>query len=162
MIFGCYQQHFNLPESFNSIHFYHLYQEKSSHWIIVSSFCEGIIYSWRWTIHILPTIILCDVKNQWKAHDFVKLWLVSISFNEFWITFPFTEKVILWEFFCENYNRLGCHGCIIFSPLSPSIEYVRKIFRKTNISNLLMGLEILVFRIILRTYLMDDPFVLKI
>ena len=44
-----------------------------------------------------------------------------------------------------------------------SIKYVRKIFRKTNISNPLIravrngGLEMLVFRKILRTYLMDDP-----
>ena len=41
-----------------------------------------------------------------------------------------------------------------------SINYVRKIFRKTNICNPLirtrMGLEILVFWNILRTYLMDD------
>ena len=42
----------------------------------------------------------------------------------------------------------------------PSIKYVHKIFRKTNISNPLIrirGLKILVFRKILRTYLMDDP-----
>ena len=47
-----------------------------------------------------------------------------------------------------------------------SIKYVRKIFRKTNISNPLIrthvrvcnrGLEMLVFREILRTYLMDGP-----
>ena len=46
----------------------------------------------------------------------------------------------------------------------PSIKYVRKIFRKTNISNPLIrtrtcvcrGLEMLVSRKILRTYLMDD------
>ena len=49
-----------------------------------------------------------------------------------------------------------------------SIKYVRKIFRKTNISNPLIrtvrngGLEMLVFRKILRTYLMDDPQVLFI
>ena len=41
--------------------------------------------------------------------------------------------------------------------------YVRKIFRKANISTPLIhtrirGLEMLVFRKILRTYLMDDPF----
>ena len=53
------------------------------------------------------------------------------------------------------------------------IKYVRKIFRKTNISNPLKrthvrvrirGLETLVFRKILRMYLMDDPkqdFILK-
>ena len=40
-----------------------------------------------------------------------------------------------------------------------SIKYARKIFRKTSISNLLRirGLEMLVFRKILRTYLMDGP-----
>ena len=40
-----------------------------------------------------------------------------------------------------------------------SIKYARKIFRKTSISNLLLirGLEMLVFRKILRTYLMDGP-----
>ena len=44
-----------------------------------------------------------------------------------------------------------------------SIKYVCKIFRKTNISNPLYvrvrirGLEMLVFRKILRTYLMDGP-----
>ena len=39
-----------------------------------------------------------------------------------------------------------------------SIKYVRKIFRKTNISNLgTRGLEMLIFRKILRTYLMDGP-----
>ena len=46
-----------------------------------------------------------------------------------------------------------------------SIKYVRKIFRKTNISNPLIrtrtlrisGLEMLLFPKILRTYLMDDP-----
>ena len=41
------------------------------------------------------------------------------------------------------------------------IKYVRKIFCKTNIPNPLMvrirELEMLVFRKILRTYLMDDP-----
>ena len=49
----------------------------------------------------------------------------------------------------------------MFAFLGPSIKYVRKIFRKTNISNPLIrirGLEMLVFRKILRTYLMDDPF----
>ena len=53
-----------------------------------------------------------------------------------------------------------------FHALGPSIKYVCKIFRKTNISNLLIrtrtcayqGWEMLVFRKILRTYLMDDPF----
>ena len=43
----------------------------------------------------------------------------------------------------------------------PSIKYVRKISRKTNITNPLIvsirGLEMLVFWKILRTYLMDDP-----
>ena len=40
-----------------------------------------------------------------------------------------------------------------------SIKYARKIFRKTSISNLLRirGLEMLLFRKILRTYLMDGP-----
>ena len=41
-----------------------------------------------------------------------------------------------------------------------SIKYARKIFWKTNISNVrvhIMGLEILGFRKILRTYLTDDP-----
>ena len=46
----------------------------------------------------------------------------------------------------------------------PSIKYVSKIFRKTNISSPLIntrtcafrGLEMLVFRKILRTYLLDD------
>ena len=40
-----------------------------------------------------------------------------------------------------------------------SIKYVRKIFQKANISNPLVrrGLEMLVFREILHTYLMDDP-----
>ena len=45
-------------------------------------------------------------------------------------------------------------------PYGSSIKYVRKIFRKTNISNPLIRtrtLEILVFRKILRTYLMDGP-----
>ena len=45
------------------------------------------------------------------------------------------------------------------------MKHVRKIFRKTNISNPLIrthtcairGLEMLVFRKILRTYLMNDP-----
>ena len=56
--------------------------------------------------------------------------------------------------------------------MGSSIKYVRKIFRKTNISNPLVrtrtcayqgvtvrirGIEMLVFRKILRTYLMDDP-----
>ena len=39
--------------------------------------------------------------------------------------------------------------------MGSSIKYVRKIFRKTNIS--IRGLEMLVFRKILRMYLMDDP-----
>ena len=47
----------------------------------------------------------------------------------------------------------------------PSIKYVSKIFRKTNIFNpwyahvrvRIRGLAMLVFRKILRTYLMDDP-----
>ena len=39
-----------------------------------------------------------------------------------------------------------------------SIKYVSKIFRKTNISNpLIRGFEMLVFRKILLTYLIDDP-----
>ena len=46
-----------------------------------------------------------------------------------------------------------------------SIKYVRRIFRKTNISTRwyahlrvrIRGLEMLVFRKILCTYLMDDP-----
>ena len=50
--------------------------------------------------------------------------------------------------------------------MGSSIKYIRKIFRKTTISNPLIrtrtvrirGLEILVFRKILRTYLMDDPY----
>ena len=54
--------------------------------------------------------------------------------------------------------------------MEPSIKYVRKIFRKTNISNPLIhtctyvcvsgvrGLQLLVFRKILRTYLMDGPY----
>ena len=44
--------------------------------------------------------------------------------------------------------------------MGPSIKYVRKMFRKSNISNLrvrIWGLEMLVFQKILRTYLMDDP-----
>ena len=44
--------------------------------------------------------------------------------------------------------------------MGPSIKYVHKIFRKSNISNLrvrIWGLEMLVFEKILRTYLMDDP-----
>ena len=59
---------------------------------------------------------------------------------------------------------LSCSSKII--NLGSSIKYKRKIFRKTNISNTLIrhvrvrirGLEMLVFREILRTYLMDDPF----
>ena len=56
---------------------------------------------------------------------------------------------------------------MIFQLTSGSlIKQVRKIFRKTNIFNPLIStrtcvyqeLEILVFRKILRTYLMDDPF----
>ena len=49
-----------------------------------------------------------------------------------------------------------------------SIKYVRRIFRKTNISNpqlrtvRIRGLEMLVFRKILRTYLMDNPLVKKL
>ena len=53
--------------------------------------------------------------------------------------------------------------------LVSSIKYVRKIFRKTNISKLtfhvrvrIRGLEMLIFRKILRTYFMDDPFIVKI
>ena len=50
--------------------------------------------------------------------------------------------------------------------MGPSIKYVRKIFRKTNISNpqirtrtcAYQGLEMLVFRKILRTCLMDGPY----
>ena len=42
------------------------------------------------------------------------------------------------------------------SPKEPFIKYVRKIFQKTNIPNPLIRLETLVFRNILRTYLMDD------
>ena len=46
-----------------------------------------------------------------------------------------------------------------------SIKYVRKVFRKTNFSNPLIrtrtyayqGVEMLVFRKILRAYLMDEP-----
>ena len=38
--------------------------------------------------------------------------------------------------------------------MGSSIKYVRKIFRKTNISK---GLEMLVFRKIFCTYLIDDP-----
>ena len=44
--------------------------------------------------------------------------------------------------------------------MGPSIKYVHKISRKSNISNLrvrIWGLEMLVFEKILRTYLMDDP-----
>ena len=44
--------------------------------------------------------------------------------------------------------------------MGPSIKYVRKIVQKTNISTYVCvsgGLEMLVFRKILRTYLMDDP-----
>ena len=49
--------------------------------------------------------------------------------------------------------------------MGPSIKYVRKIFRKTNISNPLIrtltcayqGLEMLAFRKILRTCSMDGP-----
>ena len=51
----------------------------------------------------------------------------------------------------------------------PSIKYVRKIFRKTNISNPLIrtcsvrirGLEMLVFRKILGMYWMDNPQVMN-
>ena len=49
-----------------------------------------------------------------------------------------------------------------------SIKYVRRIFRKTNISNpplrtvRIRGVEMLVFRKILRTYLMDNPLVKKL
>ena len=46
--------------------------------------------------------------------------------------------------------------------LGSFIKYVCKISRKTNISNpvrvRIRGLEMLVFRKILRTYLIDDPF----
>ena len=50
--------------------------------------------------------------------------------------------------------------------MGSSIKYVRKIFRKTHILTSwyvhvrvrIRGLEILVFRKILRTYLMDDPY----
>ena len=50
--------------------------------------------------------------------------------------------------------------------MGPSIKYVRNVFRKPNISNPLIrtlrmrmrGLQMLVFRKILRTYLMDDPY----
>ena len=40
----------------------------------------------------------------------------------------------------------------------PSIKYVRKIFRKTNIYNpLIRTLKMLVFQKMMRTYLMDSP-----
>ena len=50
--------------------------------------------------------------------------------------------------------------------VGPSIKYVRKIFQKTNISNSqyahvrvrIRGLDMLVFRKVLRTYLMNDFF----
>ena len=51
--------------------------------------------------------------------------------------------------------------------MEPSIKYVRKIFRKTNISNpdthtyvgvRIRGLKMVVFRKILRPYLMDGPY----
>ena len=49
------------------------------------------------------------------------------------------------------------------STLGSSIKYVRKIFRKTNISNSLIrtirGLGMLVFQKILLTYLMNRPFI---
>ena len=52
--------------------------------------------------------------------------------------------------------------------MGPSIKYVRKIFRKTNISNPLIrtrtcayqGVKMLVFRKILGTYFTDDPYVI--
>ena len=60
--------------------------------------------------------------------------------------------------------NLAVHADNLVISLGAIIKYVRKIFRKTNISNPLIhtcvrirGLEMLVFRKIFRTYLMDDP-----
>ena len=52
-------------------------------------------------------------------------------------------------------------GCFTEAHLGSSIKYVRKIFRKTNISkppDTHTYVKMLVFRKILRTYLMDGPF----
>ena len=58
----------------------------------------------------------------------------------------------------------GTGGIIERSPKGSSIKYVRKIFRKTNISDPLIRTRTLYvlacnvsFLEILRTYLMDDP-----
>ena len=67
---------------------------------------------------------------------------------------------------CECVN-MCTYACVCTRNMwkGTSIKYVRKIFRKTNISNPLIhtlcvrirGLEMLVFWKILHTYLMDDP-----
>ena len=68
------------------------------------------------------------------------------------MTITITQCLIIVHFrdqalFCFLYNW----------PLGSSIKYVRKIFQKTNISNP-PDTHTFVFRIILRTYLMDGPF----
>ena len=107
------------------------------------------------TFCVQGNMCICEIRSSSSARTLSK---TRISFPKVFWKIAAQKKIVIKS--SENFKMKSCLGS--------SIKYIRKIFRKTNISNPVIrrrtcvrfsGLEMLVFRKILRTYLMGRPFI---
>ena len=101
-------------------------------------------------------------KDSWREWKILLLFLIKkICLNLLNYNGTFPMKIWKCDFYCVHEPRTKPRK---LTP--PYVGVIRKIFRKTYISNPLItrikGLEMLVFRKILRTYLMDDPILIPL